>query len=262
MNKQKEPGAIEWTRVWGRPGYTWNVPGGCFHDCKWAMPDGVVAECYAKTVAERVAQAAYPQGFQHHYWHPERLNEPLKLAEPAGIFLDSMSDLMGHWVPEEQVHAVLEVCAKASQHVFFLLTKNAPRLLKFEFPSNVWVGVSMPPNSMFGRQLTQAQIIRMADRGLDVLSRVDARVRWMSFEPLSWDAALLFPGGGHIPLEWAVIGAASSGKTYYQPDPAHVSHLLTVLGWQNIPVFFKGNLRGNAAATPWRQEFPPEERHD
>ena len=83
-----------------------------------AMPDGNVAECYAETTAENVAQAAYPQGFEHHYWYPERLEEPLKVREPARIFLDSMSDLLGHWVEENQVQAVLDVARKAHWHSF------------------------------------------------------------------------------------------------------------------------------------------------
>lgn len=141
MNKQG-PNGIEWTQ------FSWNPVSGCHHACTWTMPDGRVAECYAKTVAERVAMTAYPEGFAHHYWHPERLEEPLKVKKPARIFLDSMSDLMGAWVPDEQIEDVLDICRRASWHQFQLLTKNAPRLLKFNgrIPSNVWVGVSAPPS--------------------------------------------------------------------------------------------------------------------
>src|SRR3990167_2707371 len=99
MNEQKvdSKSSIEWTRIVNpdgttRRGYTWNVVGGCQHDCKWLV-DGQIAECYAKTIAERVATASFPNGFEHHYFHTERLQEPLKLKGPAGIFIDSMSDL-------------------------------------------------------------------------------------------------------------------------------------------------------------------------
>jgi protein gp37 len=256
MNRQKAPNGIEWTRVYGRPGYTWNAVGGCFHDCKWTMPDGTIAGCYAKSVAERLAQAAYPSGFEHHYWNPKRLSEPQRLPEPSGIFLDSMADLMGRWVPDEHVEQVLDVCRDTPQHIYFLLTKNAPRLLRFSFPLNLWVGVSMPPDSFMGRPLTRDQQARMLRRALDVLRQVPAPVvRWMSFEPLSWDVAPLVKAAG-VPLEWAVIGAASSGPRYYLPDPDHVRALLGVLDGQGVPVFFKGNLRGSPAAEPWRDEFP------
>jgi protein gp37 len=91
---------IEWTQVYDRPGYTWNPIAGCFHGCTWQMPDGSVTECYAKTVAERIASPAYPEGFEHHYWRPHTLDEPPKVKEPSGIFVGSMADLFGHWVPD------------------------------------------------------------------------------------------------------------------------------------------------------------------
>ncbi len=261
MNEQKAPNGIEWTRI-RKPdgtrtrGFTWNVLGGCQHACQWEMPDGKIAECYAKTVAERVAQRAYPDGFEAHYFHPARLKEPLKLKEPAGIFLDSMSDLMGHWVPDEEIHQVLEVCREAPWHTFFLLTKNAPRLLNFEFPDNVWVGVSSPPDWMFGKRLNRQQQTRMLHRSLKVLNEVKAKIRWISAEPLSWDCADIFAEHPNA-VQWVVIGAASNGPTEYPPDPATVASLLTVLDEQSIPVFYKGNMRTlQMAMDDWREEFP------
>lgn len=146
MNKQEKTKngkisgrGIQWTD------YTWNANAGCHHRCRWTMPDGSVAVCYAEEIANKFTRA-YPQGFENHYWHPRRLEEPLKLAEPAKIFLDSMSDLMGHWVPEDQIHAVIKITRQAYWHTFQLLTKNSPRLLQFDFPDNVWVGASSPPD--------------------------------------------------------------------------------------------------------------------
>jgi len=186
MNKQNKGNGrrgIEWTD------YTWNPIGGCKHSCRWEMPDGTTAVCYAETVAERVAQAAYPHGFEHHYWRPELLQEPKKLATSAKIFLDSMSDLMGAWVPEEEIQQVLEICRQTPRHTYQLLTKNAPRLLKFDFPDNVWVGVSAPPSFFKGKPLSFTQQKRMVLRQLEVLSQVNVPVRWMSIEPLSFDIA-------------------------------------------------------------------------
>ncbi|MBL7836709.1 MAG: DUF5131 family protein [Bacteroidetes bacterium] len=246
MNKQaKSPSkrGIEWTD------YTWNPVGGCKHGCRWEMPDGTVAECYAETVAERVAQSAYPFGFEHHYWRPELLKEPLKLIEPARIFLDSMSDLMGHWVPDKQVNQVLDICREAHWHSFQLLTKNAPRLAEFEFPANVWVGVSAPPSIMFGKRLSLKQQARMLSRMLDMLRSVQAPIKWMSIEPLSFDIAPLLVESG---LQWAVIGAATNGKKAYQPKQEWVQNVLDVLDAQGTKVFFKGNLLWE----PWREEFP------
>jgi protein gp37 len=245
MNKQQKENSrgIEWCD------FTWNPVRGCQHGCRWEMPDGSIAECYAELIAERVAQKAYPLGFEHHYWNPHVLEEPLKLKEPARIFMDSMSDLMGHWVPKEEVLQVLNICEQAPQHRFLLLTKNAPRLREFQFPSNVWVGVSAPPSIMFGKRLSFSQQKRMVTRQLEILNEVDVPVRWMSIEPLSFDIAPLLENSN---LQWAVVGAATNGRLTYQPEPEWVQNVLDVLDAQGTKVFFKGNLQWHE----WREEFP------
>jgi protein gp37 len=251
MNKQyknESKRGIEWTD------YTWNPVGGCQHGCRWKMPDGTIAICYAEVVAERVATETYSQGFAHHYWRPEALDEPLKLKRPAKIFLDSMSDLMGHWVPEEQVRQILDICRQASNHQFQLLTKNAPRLLKFDFPPNVWVGVSAPPSMMMGKALSYSQQVKMVKRQLEVLHQVQVPVRWMSIEPLSFDISPLLVGSK---LQWAVIGAATNGIKAYQPRSEWVKNVLDVLDEQRTKVFFKGNL--DWPAEEWREDFPQQE---
>ena len=249
MNKQRNSTGgrgIEWCD------YTWNPVRGCQHGCRWTMPDGSVAECYAETTAERVAQRAYPHGFEHHYWNPQVLDEPLKLKTPSRIFLDSMSDLMGHWVPSEQIEQVLDVCRQANWHTFQVLTKNAPRLREFEFPPNVWVGVSAPPSIMFGRRLSLRQQARMAERMLSALKQVDVPIHWMSIEPLSFDIAPLLVDSN---LQWSVIGAATNGRKTYQPRPEWVENALDVLDAQGTSVFLKGNLDWS----PWREEYPEKE---
>src|SRR5262245_7409330 len=116
---------IEWTD------FTWNMLSGCLHGCRWVMPDGQVAVCYAEETALSIARRAYPRGFANHYPNPHRRDEPLKTKEPAKIFLDSMGDVFGAWVPPEQIADVLSVAREAKWHVFQSLTKNAPRILKF-----------------------------------------------------------------------------------------------------------------------------------
>lgn len=267
MNEQKAPGGIEWTRIKNkdgsyRRGYTWNPVQGCKHDCKWTMPDGVVVPCYAKTVAEKFkSDRFFPQGFEQHYFHEGKLWEPLKLREPAGIFCDSMSDLMGHWVPKEQINQVLLTCEKASHHIFQLLTKNAPRLLEFEFPPNVWAGVSAPPSFMHGKALSHEQQEAMVMRQLHILNAKDGLIRWMSIEPLSFDIEEVFmdwlTSHGKLPLEWVVIGAASNGPKLYPPDREHFENLLLLMDTWKIPVFFKGNMECLMGTTAdWRDSFP------
>lgn len=239
--------------------YSWNAISGCLHECKWEMPDGTVAICYAKSVAERVAVEHFPHGFAHHYVHPHRLQEPHKVKEPAKIFLDSMSDLMGAWVAEEEILQVLDVCRQAHWHTFQLLTKNAPRLLKFDFPRNVWTLVSSPPDWMWGKRLSALQQEKMLRRDIEVLAQLPYdQITGMSIEPLSWNIAPILDEylttHPHA-MNWAIVGAASNGNQLYQPDQQHLDDLLAVLDKFSIPVFYKGNLSKKMVPV-WREEFP------
>ena len=255
MNRQRAPGGIEWTRVYGRAGYTWNPTGGCLHGCTWRMPDGAIAECYAKTIAERFT-AAYAQGFEYHYWRPQALAAPLRLKEPAGIFVGSMADLFGHWVPGEQIAQVLDTMRRADWHIFQTLSKYPLRLPEFNpYPANVWVGVSLPA----GQLLSPKGGARALAAYLRQMAQIQASVRFLSIEPLWFDVApalaeWLAANGraARLPFEWAIIGAASNGRRVYQPEKAWTAGLLRLLDEQGIPVFFKGNLDW----PDWREEFP------
>lgn len=261
MNKQKPPKGIEWTRIRVNKedeiielsGYTWNPTGGCFHGCTWRMPDGSVTECYAKTVAERLATNAYSQGFEHHYWRPDALKAPLRVKRPSGIFVGSMADLFGHWVPEDQIRAVLQTMQDADWHIFQTLSKYPIRLPDFNpFPSNVWVGVSLPA----GQLMKPAGAARALYSYLQHMERIEAHIRFMSIEPLWFDVAPVFAQYlseyGKLPFEWVIMGAASNGRKLYQPEPAWTQTLLDTLDAQEIPVFFKGNMDW----PEWRDAFP------
>lgn len=252
MNKQaKGTGrGIEWTN------FTWNPLAGCFHACQWQMHDGTIANGDAEDVADRVAQAAYPHGFEHAYWKPELLQQPFGVKTPSRIFVGSMADVFGHWVQDGQIEAVLDVCRRAHWHTFQFLTKNPVRVKNFDLPPNAWVGASCPPDFMWNKRLSPLQMRRLFTRTLESLKVTKATVRWISFEPLShaW-GGMIAP---YAPfLEWAVIGAASNGKQLYAPDERHVRQLVDVLDDHGVKVFFKGNMRSLAwARDNWREEFP------
>jgi protein gp37 len=236
--------------------------GGCLHGCRWQMPDGTVAVCYAETIAENLAQKAYPHGFAHHYWRPHMLAALKAGDEPELRFCDSMGDLFGHWVPEEQVRAVLAAMREAPHHTYQSLTKAAPQLLKYldDLPPNLWVGVSSPPDWFMGKRLTPEKQAAMLKRSMEVLCEVRERTDclvWMSAEPVSWDLAAVLGEDGH-PLDWCVIGAASNGPRYYQPEPEHVRRLLDLFDAAGT-VFFKGNIRPLFTSHQigrWREDFP------
>ncbi len=254
MNKQDNGDGkrgIEWTN------YTWNPIAGCFHACAWEMPDGKIANCYAEDVATKFGSSAYSEGFEHHYWRPELLKEPGKVKTPSRIFVGSMADVFGHWVPADQIQQVLDVVAKNPHHNFQFLTKNPQRLKQFDFPTNAWVGISAPPTHMWNKPLSFMQQRAWLDTSLRALMKCNATVKWMSIEPLSydisWDVQIDEESAN---LQWVVIGAASNGPKIYQPDPKWVENLLDHMDCDGTPVFFKGNLRGNPAAAIWREDFP------
>ncbi len=261
MNKQNLPHGIEWTRIKQcvdgefvtLPGYTWNPTGGCLHGCTWKMPDGSVTECYAKTVAERLATSTYEHGFEHHYWRPDALKQPLQVKKSAGIFVGSMADLFGHWVPTEQIQQVIDVMSEAHWHTFQTLSKYPVRLAEFNpFPPNVWVGVSLPA----GHLMKAEGAARALKAYLRHMEQVDAKIRFMSIEPLWFDVAPIFEDylktHDRLPFEWVIIGAASNGRRIFQPKAEWVQNLLNIFDRLSIPVFFKGNLKWET----WRENFP------
>jgi hypothetical protein len=147
------------------------------------------------------------------------------------------------------------------------MTKASPSLLKYldDLPPNLWAGVSSPPDWFGGNRLSRDQQERMLRKALDVLAAVKAKTGnlvWMSAEPVSWDLAGML--GDDHPLDWIVIGVASDGPRYFQPDPGHVRRLLELLDATGTPVFFKGNLRplfdghdfGSDALNRWREDVP------
>lgn len=277
-NKKTGARGIEWCDE------TRNVFGGCFHRCRWLMPDGTIAQCYAESLAEGgVAKAGYPHGFEHHYYRPSNLGALVAGRTPKLIFMDSMSDLFGHWVDEGQLKAVFQAMATAPHHAYQSLTKAPGRIAKYMglFPKNLWVGVSSPPDYFMPAQTAVAEFdgldmnpaaplphhakVKMLQRSLRVLAEVKAatgNITWMSWEPVSWDMA------PHIDVDlmpdWVIIGAASNGRAYFQPDPAHIVPLLKLADAAGTAVFYKGNIRpmfevndlGSLELNRWREDFP------
>lgn len=248
---------IEWTD------FTWNPISGCKHACRWNMPNGEIAICYAENVAENVAQSAYPHGFEHHYWKPDMLNEPFNKKTPARIFVGSMADVYGGWVPMEEIMQVHEAMKKAPWHHFQSLTKAFHRLPKVPwFPDNQWVGVSSPPDHMGGVELPLAKKFDYMHRTMMVLRKLKEegkiKLAWMSMEPLSNDYAPIVAKYPDV-LDWVVIGAASDGPRYMPPVQQHVEDMLKVLRKSDTRVFFKGNMSSMgkwATDGNWFEEMP------
>ena len=182
--------AIEWTDA------TWNPVRGCTKispGCK---------HCYAETFAERfrgVKGHPYEQGFDMRLV-PEKLAEPLRWRTPKMIFVNSMSDLFHDRVPDDYIVAVARVMVAANWHTYQVLTKRSGRtrdLLnsKLNFAAiepHIWWGVSVE-NREYGLPR------------IDDLRNADARVRFLSVEPLLENPGKLDLSGIH----WMIVGGES-----------------------------------------------------
>jgi protein gp37 len=206
--------SIEWTEA------TWNPVTGCSKvspGCK---------HCYAERMAGRLqamGAAAYRNGFELTL-QPRKLELPLRWRKPQTIFVNSMSDLFHEDVPTEYVRRVFDVMRRASWHRFQVLTKRAERLAalaaELDWAPNIWMGVSVESAAYAWR--------------IDRLRRTQARVRFLSLEPLLGPLEGLDLSGIH----WVIVGGESGPGA----RPMEASWALSVRDQclrAGVPFFFK-----------------------
>lgn len=247
MNKT----GIEWCDM------TWNPVTGCLHGCEY---------CYARRIAGRFGtklpdNSGYPEahdGVHCLEWKikdnpypylfeptflPFRLKEPEQKTKPQTIFVCSMSDLFGAWVPDEWIEAVFEACEKAPQHRYLFLTKNPQRYAdlaragKLPQQENMWYGSTL--DSMTAQ-------------------RYPGRIRdntFVSIEPLTerMDVGLGSFGGD----KWVIIGAETgtrAGKV--TPEKEWVDTICAAADITHAAVFMKDSLLPIVGEENMRRELP------
>ena len=222
---------------------TWNPITGCRHGCPY---------CYAASIAKRFcgnvrenkshfseygkkgsglyvlekpyhdetgAHRAFPFGFAPTF-HKYRLGEPARLNGRT-IFVGSMCDLFGDWVPKEWLNDVINSCLEGPQHNYLFLTKN-PRMYeelgKLRHEPNFWFGTSVTCNA----DVEKAHALYCA------LCSPDKS--FISFEPLrekiSFDQEDSCTDTWNN-FDWFIIGAETgnhSGKVV--PDPEWLIYAL------------------------------------
>jgi len=207
--------AIEWTeRTWNPMTGCTKVSPGCKH-------------CYAEVMARRL-QAMGAPGYERGFklaLHPERLVQPMQRKKPTTYFVNSMSDLFHAGVPDAYIDKVFEVIRETPQHQYQILTKRAERLPGYfetrGCPDNVWLGVSVENR-------------RHGVPRIDHLRHVQARIRFLSVEPLLEDVGDLDLEGIH----WVIVGGESGHKARPM-QPEWAENVRTQCERAGVAFFFK-----------------------
>ena len=172
--------------------------------------------------------APFPFGFKPTL-HRYRLEAPAKMKKPQRIFVGSMADLFGAWVPDAWIKAVFDACQKAPQHTYLFLTKNPKRYYDLfnagELPAldNFWYGSTV------------------TKKGAEFFSGPIRYHTFLSVEPLMepLNAGL----GSFGAAEWIIVGAMTGpGSQDHQPRREWVENIVEAASITHAPVFMKGNL--------------------
>lgn len=267
---------------------TWNPVAGCLHDC---------AYCYARKIAERFGRATiavcgedgyaeyggmtcadgtcheleypyedYGKGCTAPYpfefdptFHRYKLDEPKHWKKPRTIFVCSMADLFGDWVPDEWIAEVLKACDAAPQHRYLFLTKAPSRYEKISSLMPSWEEMYLEksrPVMMFGASATDDAMMAVAYK---------SNAEWVSVEPIlepiepEWFISASGSNGDYSTFrrwEWVVIGAETGNSKHKTvPKREWVEEIVKVCKEYGTPVFMKDSLR-DLMGDDFKQEFP------
>jgi protein gp37 len=189
--------SIEWTDA------TWNPVAGCT----------VISPGFTKRYAMRMAARLDAMGMKKYrgltrksgkraVWTGKVRLDQDALGIPASwnrIFVNSMSDLFHEAVPADFIASVWRAMQATPQHTYQVLTKRPDQMagITASLPvlPNVWLGTSVESADYLGR--------------IDDLRRVNAAVRFVSFEPLLGSVARTDLRG----IQWAIVGGESGPRS-------------------------------------------------
>lgn len=214
--------------------WTWNPITGCEHGCKF---------CYAREIAlsQRMADY-YPNGFEPTF-HEYRLEAPKNTKRPetndprdGRVFVCSMADLFGKWVPKEWIESVFEACLDSPEWEYMFLTKWPARYAKMPLIKRAWYGAS----------IIQQSDVHRVESAMQTIAAEDV-VRWISMEPML--EPITFEK-----ITWCDLVVIGSQTTTTQPDgvvPAFSPQFDWIVDVVNqcrengIPYYLKANLASN-----------------
>lgn len=250
---------------------TWNPVTGCLHGCKY---------CYARKIAERFGSkqmpifADYPvlhepvrctdtyaymrdigistgkiQPYPFDFlptFHRYKLDEPQRWKKPRNIFVCSMADLFGDWVPLEWIQQVFEACEAAPQHRYLFLTKNPKRYMELKLNGK------LPKQHWYGTSVTRKDDRDFFAPGYNTFVSIEPILESFSDEKHAAYRQMVQP--------WVILGAETGNrKNKIVPKKEWITELVDYYSKFGYTKFFmKDSLRGLMGAD-FRQEFPWEE---
>lgn len=272
MNKTK----IDWCDS------TWNPVTGCLHGCEYCYARCMVQRFgpsrnekllgaldaiteYSNDVYNRMMflkapfkiqnlengkqrACPYPFGFVPTF-HAYRLGEYARKVKSRNIFVCSMADLFGKWVPEPWIKMVFEDCKAAPQHNYLFLTKNPNRYIDLDIDRKL----PLDDNFWFGTSVTRSSDTRTW------FARREKHFHWfLSVEPILEDIGTIVIDGEEP--EWVIVGAETGNrKDKVIADRRWIENLVEECRKYGIPIFMKSSL-GEIWEEPLIQEFPAQLR--
>ncbi|MDR1630076.1 MAG: phage Gp37/Gp68 family protein [Oscillospiraceae bacterium] len=295
MNKSD----IEWCD------FSWNPITGCLHDCSY---------CYARKQAQRfcgdirlnksseqltwiTSRIRYdsqihniyaldepfknesgrtiplPAGFDPTF-HKYRLPMPAQKKKPANIFVGSMADVFGEWVPDEWIKEVFSACAAAPWHNYLFLTKNPARfqdvflIQSLHITKNMWFGFSVTDQKHLNETAMAAKWL--PQNSFISVEPIHGEIDLTRIESSGIDAFLNFLDGGQYwfmggnkdgkRLRWVIVGAETGQRREkVTPLKQWIEKIVRDCRGTGVPVLLKDS---NEMMTVWGEdlikEYPTE----
>lgn len=193
-----------------------------------------------KTQERVITKAPYPWGFQPTL-RRDKLSKPSEMKKPRTIFVCSMADLFGEWIPDKWIDEVFNACSP--RHRYLFLTKNPKRYVQYGVPieSNMWYGTSITKAADF------CQIYK-----LPAFCHT-----FVSVEPLLEDLEIDIHGFLLSQVDWIIIGAETGHRSdKVVPKKQWVMDIVRLCRERKKPVFMKDSLLSVVGEENLIREFP------
>ena len=176
-------------------------------------------------------RAVYPFGFAPTLLS-YMLKEPQTWKEPKDIFVCSMADLFGDWIPVDWIAKVFNACMDAPQHRYFFLTKNPARYIELFEKGYIQPGHD---NWWFGTTLTTIED--------QYFFRDDANC-FLSIEPIHSDFPIDLIPLKDYGIKWVIVGAETGNRVgKIKPEKEWIENIMTICRINDIPIFMKDSLK-------------------